>query len=317
MASSSTSIAKPHRILRWSVLWSLGLVVWLTLPIEAQANSLSECTTAEFATAAIVDLRSPHSPPTPPAVLKELSSANVVYLGETHDRPADHTAELAIIQALHCVKPRLAIGMEMFQRPYQSVLDRYLSGNLTELELQDLSQYQKRWGFSWEFYAPILRFARENRLPVIALNTPTEVTRKVSRTGLESLTRSERRFIPPASAIFLGPEAYRQRLHEIYAKIHHGKTGSGNFDYFFEAQVLWDETMAERIAQIIQQTPEVLVVVLIGQGHLIYGNGFPARVARRLQSIQPNLTQVSVLLNPPAEVSGEKGTGAEYFWYSR
>ncbi|MCL6433690.1 MAG: ChaN family lipoprotein, partial [Leptolyngbyaceae cyanobacterium HOT.MB2.61] len=150
-------------------------------------------------------------------------------------------------------------------------------------------------------------------LPVIALNTPTEVTRKVARSGLESLTLAEKRFIPPISAIALGPASYRQRLRQIYDDIHHGKTSQANFERFFQAQVLWDETMAERIARSLQQEPKRLVVVLVGQGHVIYGEGIPSRVARRV----PKVSQVSILLNPSEEFQSQQDKAiADYFWFT-
>ncbi|HIK17013.1 MAG TPA: ChaN family lipoprotein [Leptolyngbyaceae cyanobacterium M33_DOE_097] len=244
-------------------------------------------------------------------LLDKLAQLDVVYLGETHDRAADHQAQLEILQMLHQKQPRLIIAMEMFQRPYQAVLDRYLKGELSEAELVEQSQYKTRWGFDWEFYAPILRFAKAQQLPVIALNTPSEVTRKVARQGLESLTPTERRFIPPLSAIAIGPDAYRQRLQDVFEAIHQGKTNSMNFDYFFQAQVLWDETMAERIAQVQQQNPDALVVVLVGQGHLFFGDGIPQRVTRR----RPMVKQATVLLNPAEEVQTElQPPIADYFW---
>jgi uncharacterized iron-regulated protein len=252
------------------------------------------------------------------SVLPKLAQADVVYLGETHDRPEDHQAQLALIQALHRLRPTLAISMEMFQRPYQSVLDRYMDGTLTENELQAQTQYAKRWGYNWDFYAPILRFAKANRLPVIALNTPTEVTRKTARTGLESLTLAERRFIPPLSAIVLGPNSYRDRLQKIYAESHHGQSTSVNLERFFQAQVLWDETMAERIAQTLQQQPKALVIVLVGQGHLLYGDGIPARVARRMQGARsrPSLTQISLLLNAQTSDYLDDRPSADYIWHT-
>jgi len=234
-------------------------------------------------------------------LLRQWSQLDVLYLGETHDAAADHRAQLEIIQALQHHHPRLLIGMEMFQRPYQPILDRYLSGQLSELELKRRSQYETRWGFDWEFYAPMLRFAREKGLPVIALNTPSEVSRKVARHGLESLNRAERRFIPPASAIMPEPDAYRQKIRQIYDELHQGKGNSDRFERFFLTQVLWDETMAERIAQVVQQRPDSLVVVLAGQGHLLYGYGIPQRVARRL----PGVRQITVLLNPNPEIRAQ------------
>ncbi|XGV96269.1 MAG: ChaN family lipoprotein [Leptolyngbya sp. BL-A-14] len=292
--------------------WVLSLVVLSTMPISAAAadpGGARDSSVLNLLTQQHEDSAS---------VLAKLAQADVVYLGETHDRPDDHQAQLEIIQALYRVRPALAIGMEMFQRPYQSVLDRYLKRALTETELQDQTQYAKRWGYNWDFYAPILRFAKVNQLPVIALNTPTEVTRKTARTGLESLTLADRRFIPPLSAIEVGPEAYRERLQTIYTESHHGQGAGTNFQRFFEAQVLWDETMAERIAYRLQQKPKTLVVVLVGQGHILYGDGIPARVARRLQGSRsrPLFTQVSLLLNAETPPVFRSRPGADYIWYT-
>lgn len=257
-------------------------------------------------------------PEDPTAVLQKLAQADVVYLGETHDRLADHQAQLAIVQALHQLRPKLAIGMEMFQRPYQAVLDQYLMGGLTEAALQDQTQYQKRWGYSWEFYAPMLRFAKANGLPVVALNTPTEATRKTSRSGLKSLTLVERQFIPPRSTIVLGPDSYRDRLQKIYAESHHGASMSGSFERFFQAQVIWDETMADRIAYTLQKHPETLVVVLVGQGHVIYGDGIPVRVSRRMQATRPQLLkQITLLLNTDMSELQSDRPIADYLWHSQ
>jgi uncharacterized iron-regulated protein len=248
-------------------------------------------------------------------ILQELSKANVIYLGEIHDSSEDHQAQLKILQALHQKNPKIAIGMEMFQRPYQDIIDKYLAGKITEAQLIEQTEYEKRWGFPWEYYAPILRFAKTNQLPVLALNTPTEVTRKVARQGLESLTESERRYIPPLSEIRTDNADYRKRVQESYQQ--HQQAGQGNsssFERFFTTLVLWDETMAEAIAQFIQRSPDYQVVVLAGKSHIAYSYGIPSRVARRLNNKQ--LVQKSILLSVSAEEKAEAGTKiADYFWH--
>ncbi len=230
-------------------------------------------------------------------LFEKLSKQQIIYLGETHDSARDHQLQLEIIQELHKRRPKLTIAFEQFQRPYQSVLDDYLQGKITESQLIENSEYEKRWGFPWTLYAPIVQFAKQQQFPLIALNTPSEVTRKVSRQGLESLNFSDRRFIPPISAIQVGPDAYRDRLQTIYRDMHQGKGNSKGFNRFFEAQVLWDETMADRLHQAIQQNPDRLIIVLVGQGHLLYHDGIPNRVQRRVTGSQP-LQQTTLLLNP-------------------
>ncbi|MEG4106690.1 ChaN family lipoprotein [Microcoleus sp. S13_C5] len=229
-------------------------------------------------------------------ILQQLVKAKVVYLGETHDSAEDHQAQLAIIREMQRQNRKIAIAMEMFQRPFQSAIDNYLAGKLTEQQLVEQTEYNRRWRFPWESYAPILRFAKENQLPVLALNTPSEVTRKVASQGLESLTAEEKKHIPPISEIHTDNAEYRQLLLEVYQQ--HQKAEQGNstaFERFLQAQVLWDETMAEKIAEFVKANPDYQVVVLAGKGHIIYGYGIPSRVERRLGV--GNVKVRSVLLN--------------------
>ena len=220
--------------------------------------------------------------------LDAMAAASVVYLGETHDEPADHAAQLEIIEALSAQND-IAIALEMFQRPFQPVLDAYLAGNITEAALISQSEYETRWGFDWDFYAPILRYAKNNQIPLIALNTPAEITRKVASEGLESLNGQDFQFVPPIDEIDLSNQAYREQLQAVFDA--HGASGnSDGFENFFAAQVLWDETMAEGVARQRLAEPNRQVVVLVGEGHIGYDRGIPDRVARRL----PEIAQVSV-----------------------
>ncbi len=279
-------------------------------------------------------------------ILAKLAQASVVYLGETHDRPKDHQAQLDIVRSLYRLRyssgaitngsagakisitsdppmsygqaTPIAIALEMFQRPYQAVLNRYLAGELTETQLQAQSQYNQRWGFSWEYYAPILRFAKEKHLPLLAINTPTEVSQKVSRTGLQSLTPAEQQFIPPLEDVDISNSAYRQLMLRIYQDFHSGKDLAG-FEKFFQAQVLWDETMAEAIANFLRSHRGSQVIVLAGQGHIRYGYGIPSRVARRMAASQgkrEQQIQYSVLINPTDTETQAKPAAADYFWFN-
>jgi uncharacterized iron-regulated protein len=250
----------------------------------------------------------------PQAALRELAQVDVVYLGETHDRAADHQTQLQIIQEIQQRNSKLAIAMEMFQHPYQGILNRYLKGQLSEQELVEQSEYNQRWGFPWEYYAPILRFAKAKHLPILALNTPTEITRQVASAGLESLTPKQRQLIPPLSEIRTDNPEYRQLLAKTFRQHQHFSHGnSADFDRFFLAQVLWDETMAAGITKFLKANPNHQVVVLAGQGHIVYGYGIPSRVARRLKDQQ--VVQRSVLLSPAKDnLSNTKQVIADFIW---
>jgi uncharacterized iron-regulated protein len=240
-------------------------------------------------------------------ITRQLQQANIIYLGEIHDRTSDRQQQIAIMRSLLKPQSRLAIGMEMFQRPAQPLLDRYLAGKITEAELRQQSQFDLRWGYSWDDYVSLLRFAKTNRLPIIALNTPTEITRKVAQQGLESLSGEDLRYIPPIDQIDRGNTKYQNIILASYQQ--HAKNASiasKSFDRFYTAQLLWDETMAERIATFVQERPDYQVVVVAGQAHIVNNHGIPDRVQRRLGA---KFIQKTVLLQPDGN---EKST--DFVW---
>lgn len=229
-------------------------------------------------------------------VLQSLRSANIIYLGEIHNSPTDHQDQLTILQDLQQHHGQIAIGLEMFQKPFQPVLDRYLAGQISETELQTQSEYQKRWGFPWENYAPLLRLAKAQKLPVIALNTPTEITRKVAKQGLASLQGVDLKYIPPIAEIDRSNRKYRDSIFASYRQHQQqATTNSKSFNRFYEAQLLWDETMAATAATFYRQHPQHRLIVIAGQAHISYGHGIPSRVNRRLQDLKP--VQKSVILS--------------------
>jgi uncharacterized iron-regulated protein len=212
------------------------------------------------------------------SIIPRLADMRIVFVGETHDRYDHHLTQLEIIRRLHALHPRLAIGMEIFQQPFQDTLDDYVAGNLSEYELLRDTEYYQRWRFDFRHYAPILRYARKHGLPVIALNLPTELTRKVGRSGLENLTAEERARLP--AEIDRSDNRYEDRLKTVFAQ-HPGNSVHG-FENFLDVQLLWDEGMAEQAANYLKAHPDYTMVVLAGSGHLAYGSGIPNRLTRRL-----------------------------------
>jgi len=211
-------------------------------------------------------------------IIPVLAEKRVVLVGETHDRYDNHLMQLEIIRRLHAVHPRLAIGMEMFQQPFQTILDDYIAGRLDEKQLLRDSEYYRRWRFDFRLYAPILEYARENHLPVVALSLPAELTSKVGSEGISGLTASERKELP--DEIDRSDTAYEARLRKVFE--HHPGVNGHGFENFVDVQLLWDEGMAERAADYLRAHPDYTLVVLAGTGHLAYGSGIPRRLTRRL-----------------------------------
>lgn len=213
------------------------------------------------------------------ALVARLADRQVVFVGESHDRYEDHLNQLAIIEGLHRQGKDLAIGMEFFQQPFQEALDAYVAGTIGEKEMLRRTGYFERWRFDYRLYRPILRFAREQGIPLIALNVESEITEKVGDAGIASLSEAERARIPVE--LDRDDPAYRERLRAVYE--HHPAKEGGDFEHFLEVQLLWDEGMAERAARYLAEQPGKTLVVLAGVGHVEYGQGIPKRVLRRIQ----------------------------------
>jgi uncharacterized iron-regulated protein len=216
------------------------------------------------------------------SLLPRLAEHRVVYVSETHDRFDHHLNQLAVIRGLHDLDPDLAIGVEFFQQPFQEHLDAYVAGEIGEDEMLERTEYFDRWRFDYRLYRPILQYAREQGIPVIALNVPGELTRKAGREGLDALTPEERARLP--ADIDRSDADYEARLREVFDM--HPSREDGGFESFVTVQLLWDEGMAERAARYLDAHPQERMVVLAGGGHVLYGSGIPSRVARRTGASQ-------------------------------
>ena len=123
----------------------------------------------------------------PEAFYAVLRTKQVVYVGERHDQPVDHGVQYAILRELHRSESSLAIGMEMFQIPFQQPLNEWSAGRIDETVLRRETEYDQRWGFDFSLLRPVLEYARSSGLEVVALNAPREVAYAVAQGGLDSL----------------------------------------------------------------------------------------------------------------------------------
>jgi aminopeptidase N len=210
-------------------------------------------------------------------VIEKLRSKKIIYVGESHSNFAHHEVQLQVLKGLHHQSPKIAIGMEMFERASQKALDDYIAGAIDERTFLKRSEYFKRWDMDYNLYKPILDYARSERIPVIALNLPREIVDKVGKDGLDSLTEEEKRAIP--QHMDFSDTAYKSRLKDVFAA--HSNTPDKIFEFFYQAQILWDETMAESVSRFLNNDPDFRMVVFTGSGHLEYGSGIPKRVYRR------------------------------------
>lgn len=212
----------------------------------------------------------------------ELSRFDVVCLGEAHDEPRDHFAELAITEGLERrarVSGRaLGLGFEMFQTPHNDALHAYSIGDIDDAGLRKKTRYEENWGFPYAYYRPVLNLGRTYGLPLKPLNATRELTRAVAKSGLSGLTPRLRRQLPELD---LGDHAHRESFDKAMAGHPSGPDSGFDMDKFYAAQVVWDETMASNAATwVAARAPSRQLVVLAGSAHCRH-EAIPSRIERR------------------------------------
>lgn len=222
-------------------------------------------------------------------------SSRVVYVGETHVNQADHLLQFRVLQAIHQRYPEVAVGMEMFNRSSQPALDAYIKGDIDERQFLKDAQYFKNWGYDYRFYRDILQYARQHKLPVMALNLDKDIVSDTFRDGgIAQLSAEIKETLPQERDLSM--PGYRQRLTQVFQN-HSGPHFDANakkMTNFVESQVLWDETMSQNIADYLSEHPQAKMIVIAGSGHVVKENAIPPRVARRIpvkQTVMVNVQQ--------------------------
>ncbi len=178
------------------------------------------------------------------SIEKDFLKSDVLVIGEEHDDKIGHQFKLELIKFLSS-KNELILSMEMFETDQQIVLNEYLNGFIDEKTFQnDL----KLWA-NYEDYKPIIEFAKEKKIPVIAANAPRRYVRILSRKGfseLEKLTEESKIYLPSLYMIenFRDKNYEKKILESISA---HGKMSEQSLAQMLLAQNLWDASMSEQI----------------------------------------------------------------------
>ncbi|MEM9828812.1 MAG: ChaN family lipoprotein, partial [Planctomycetota bacterium] len=195
--------------------------------------------------------------------------------------------------------PELVLSLEMFERDIQPIIDEYLDDLITEDQLR---KDARAWNNYQSDYSPLVVWAKENHLDVIAANAPRRYVSLVGRRGRDALLKVKApadRGLPPLPYAEASP-AYAKKFRDIMKKMREkmrqkakddspkqerepqsaagGRTkGSGDA---LDAQSLWDATMAYSIAERLMAKPESRVFHVCGSFHVADSMGIPEHLLR-------------------------------------
>lgn len=200
---------------------------------------------------------------------KALLGYNAVFIGEYHGNETIHKFQHELLPLIHKFNNKISISMEMFERDVQHLLDSFLAGEISHDEFLSNS---RPWINYTDDYQPIVLFAKDHALPVIASNIPRRVASLYARHGtLDNISESDKKYLP--GKIVVLEDEYKRRFIETIGNIGHPRGESSGpenmsiIDRMYKAQCLKDDTMAESIYHHLRDNEERTVVHFNGDFH--------------------------------------------------
>ena len=180
-----------------------------------------------------------------------LATYDVVFFGELHNNPIAHWLQFELTNNLFDQKNgALVLGAEMFERDNQLIVDEYLTGLIKE---KTLIEDGKAWKNYKTDYAPLVNFAKENKLPFVATNVPRRYASLVAKKGLDSLEllskKARKKYIAPLPIEI----PYENESYVEMEKMMSGHGMSGAAKNFVDAQALKDATMGHSIVSALKK----------------------------------------------------------------
>ena len=116
-------------------------------------------------------------------MIKKIAQKDIVLFGEFHNNPIVHWLQLKVTRDCDASRD-LVLGAEMFEHDNQQALDQYLQGKLSA---RGLDSNARLWPNYKTDYAPLVNYAKENKIVFSATNVPRRYASLVARGGFESL----------------------------------------------------------------------------------------------------------------------------------
>ncbi len=106
---------------------------------------------------------------------RRMREADVVLVADYHTLGQAQRTALRLLQ--DAVKPgeKWLLGLEFVPSNRQAELDAFAAGLMDTVTFLKKIRYFEEWGFPWEHYAPLIEWARQNGVGLVALNRPREL----------------------------------------------------------------------------------------------------------------------------------------------
>lgn len=241
----------------------------------------------------------------------KLQKYDVVFFGEYHDQSEIHQYELELLKAMYKAKgAKLALSMEMFEADNQDKLNKFLAGTLSEENFLAASRPWPNYGTD---YAPLVNFAKEKKMPVIAANVPRFLAAHVAKNNAstEGVEAQYQQWLPKHT--YASEGAYKDKFYaQMSSPAAPMKMSPQRLAAVYAAQCLKDDKMAESIAAFADAHQNMQILHINGCFHSDAHLG----TAQKLEALRPEL-KIAVITPLERKQKGEKPAGDFVVWFDR
>jgi len=221
-------------------------------------------------------------------VVSSLPPQGVLCVGEEHDSPLHHAAELRLLQALREATPGttpLALGMEMLVQcdAHRQALHDFSKGTASLSELHDQTNWENSWGYDIDYYADLLTYARDNEIQIVPLNCPLALSTFAKMFSTRSFLQGGRGKQTgfPVDVDFSSQLHREHFMASFFTANARASLPNEVLQKQYEAHTLREEFMAAGAAY-HEKTVGGRIMVLSGRSHVEGRYGIPDRIHRRL-----------------------------------
>jgi uncharacterized iron-regulated protein len=147
-------------------------------------------------------------------LLKDALSCKVILFGELHNNPIAHWLELQLAKDIYKVKKQnLVMGAEMLEANNQELISKYFKGEIIEDTFRKQGQFWPNYATD---YRPLVEFARNTNVKLIATNIPRSYASLVNKWGfnaLDTLPDDAKKYMAPLPIDYdAGLDCYKKML---------------------------------------------------------------------------------------------------------
>lgn len=237
------------------------------------------------------------------AFVASVADVDFVGFGELHYHTVGSRVELALLEGMAAQPRPVALALEFFEADHQAALDAYLGGEIDEATFRQRTARDTRYD---ESHRPLVEFCKQRRIPVIAANAPRRLVTAYRKSDapsyeayLSGLSAEDRGSMPRASVP--PDDAFKDR----FMKLMGPKRGPA----FYRSMALWNDAMAESVADFRAAHPDHRVLLIVGAFHVAGHLGVVTQYLARRPGERVRILVMQPTEGPMAFAAEDRGEG--------